>query len=533
MINASHVARMAAPLAVGWALAASAAAEDLQPVDREALRALFAEATAGAPGPVDQRLLNRLVRDDPAAAFILAFDAGDELTEATFTAERGVGANVRDGQSFSRYPRADLDGDGEWASHVPAREGGPQAQSCITCHAAPLPNGAGGVALNVAIDPVQLGDPALYLERNTLHLFALGGVQRVAEEMTAELQATAAELGARVCRTDASGEVALTAKDVAFGVLKALPERTAEGCRPRFDTNGVEGVDDDLVVRMFGWKGTHATIRDFARGAAHNELGLQATELVGDADGDHDGVTGELSVGDLTALTVYMAGLERPVSKLELAERGLLDLAPEERTAIETGERLFAEIGCASCHKPTMVVDDPVFREPSAHPDFAEKVLPSGVAAAAEGLTGATAITFDLTADQPNNRVVDGHGRELVLGTLERDDEGRAILRWYSDFRRHDMGPELADPMDAYGIGASVWPTRSLAGVGSTGPWLHDGHATTLDEAIRAHGGDAAASRAGYVALAPEDRADVVSFLENLVIVDLDPETEHAAHGAE
>ena len=82
-----------------------------------------------------------------------------------------------------------------------------------------------------------------------------------------------------------------------------------------------------------------------------------------------------------------------------------------------------------------------------------------------------------------------------MLGGYPRDAEGRAVIQRYSDSRLHDMGPGLADPIDAYGIGASVWPTRGLAGVGSTGPWLHDGRATTLDEAILAHGGEAADSR--------------------------------------
>lgn len=519
------------PIAVAMAVSAAVplAADEAEPVDHDALRASLADALASAPRPVDQATLNRLTARDPAMAFLFAFDAGDELTEATFTAERGVGANVRPGQNFTRYPRADLDGEGEWARHLPPREGGPQAQACVTCHAAPIPNGAGGVALNVAIDPLQEGDPARYLERNTLHLFALGAVQRVAEEMTTELQRAARALGARACTAGESVAIDLVAKEVGFGMLAATPEDTAEGCRPRFDTSGVEGVDEDLVVRMFGWKGTHASIRDFARGAAHNEMGMQAVELVGDMDGDHDGVTHELTVGDMTALTIYMAGLERPISKLELADHGLLELAREERTDIEAGAQRFTEIGCASCHKPTMVIEDPVFREPSAHPAFAETVLPSGAKAEAEGLAGATAVSFDLTADQPNNRVLDQAGRELALGTLERDAEGRAVLRWYSDFRRHDLGPGLADPVDAYGFGASVWPTRSLAGVGSTGPWLHDGRATTLEEAILAHGGEAAASRARFATLDDEARAQLVAFLENLVIVDLDPEAEHAA----
>ena len=89
------------------------------------------------------------------------------------------------------------------------------------------------------------------------------------------------------------------------------------------DTSRLDGIDADLVIRPFGWKGQEATIRSFTRNAAHNELGLQAVELVGSEDGDFDGVINELTVGDLTALAVYLAGLERPVSKIELADLDL------------------------------------------------------------------------------------------------------------------------------------------------------------------------------------------------------------------
>ena len=64
--------------------------------------------------------------------------------------------------------------------------------------------------------------------------------------------------------------------------------------------------------------------------------------------------------------------------------------------------------------------------------------------------------------------------------------------------------------------------TRSLAGVGSTGPWLHDGRATTLNEAILTHGGDATQSRDAYAALSTDVQVEIVTFLENLVIFQVD-----------
>lgn len=490
-----------------WILTATAVASS----------AIIGNSIAEEPPPVDQLMLNRMVEDNPLEAFLFAFEAGDELTEAEFTTERGVGAYVSSRVRFTRVPRADLTGSGEWSLHVPAREGGPNATSCIACHNAPAANGAGSVALNVMVDPLHIGQPSQYLERNTLHLFALGAVQRLAEEMTSQLHRQRDALADRVCSTGLPDSQDLTANGVGFGVLGARPGEGSP-CQIVFDTSRIEGVDADLVIRPFGWKGNHATIRAFTRGAAHNELGMQAVELVGDTDGDFDGVVDELTIGDLTALSIYMAALERPTSRIELADLGVVELGEDERGSILRGEQAFADIGCATCHVPSMTLRDPIFREPSSHPDFRESVLPNGDPAATHGLDPTRAIAFDLTEDQPNNYIERADGGMVHLGAFERTEDGGALIRWFSDFKRHDMGPDLADPVDAFGIGASVWPTRSLAGVGSTGPWLHSGHATTLHEAIVAHGGEASGSRNAYLAAPDDTRTDLIAFLDNLVI---------------
>ncbi len=490
---------------------------------------------AEVPEKLDQAVLNEKVKEDPGQAFLDAFDAGDELTEASFTVERGVGAKVsQDGRRFTRMPRADLQAFGEWTNHLPKREAGPVAQSCISCHSAPYANGAGPNPLNAIVDPLHSGDPAKYLHRNTPHLFALGAVQRIAEEMTAELKATEAKLEEEACKLNDRVSVQLAAKSVEFGTLAAKPmlDRETGTCVADYDRSGVEGVDEDLVVRMFGWKGSHATLRAFTRHAAHNELGMQAEELVGSHDGDHDGVTGELSVGDLTALTVYMAALERPVSKLELHRHGVLQLEPDEKARIELGEKKLAEAKCTGCHTPVMKVSTPIFSEPSLQDGFREEVFPSGQKTADAGLSADTAIWFDLTSDTPNNHVELPGGKIVNLGAFPKAEDGSALVAWYSDFKRHDMGERLADPVDVHGFGATVWPTASLAGVGSTGPWLHDGNATTLEDAILAHGGEAEESRMAYEALPENDRAALIAFLENLILIDLDPEEEEEEHSS-
>lgn len=467
--------------------------------------------------PVDQKDLNDIVLQKGATeAFLHAFEAGDELSEFTFTAARGVGAHVGEGRRFARFPRADLDGQREWTNHLPVREGGPNATSCIACHNQPVANGAGDIALNVLVDPAHTGDPSKFLERNTLPLMALSVPQRLAEEMSLELYAQRAAMFKQACE-EGAGETALSAKGVSFGALAAT-RISEDPCKLDVDFSGLEGVDEDLVIRPFGWKGNKATIREFTRGAAHNELGLQAVELIGDKDGDYDGVTNELTVGDMTALTLYMAGLERPVSKLELAELKLIELSEAERAAITKGEQSFAAARCGFCHVPEMRLDSPIFSEPSTTPGYFDAVFPSGADPRDEHLVSDLAIWIDLTVDQPNNRIKLADGEMVRLGSLPKDGEGGAIGNWFTDFKRHDMGADLADPDAPLGIGAQMWLTRSLAGVGSTGPWLHDGRATTLDDAIRMHGGDAETSREAYLALPDADRAALTAFLENLVI---------------
>ncbi|HET7737487.1 MAG TPA: di-heme oxidoredictase family protein, partial [Tepidiformaceae bacterium] len=128
---------------------------------------------------------------------------------------------------------------------------------------------------------------------------------------------------------------------------------------------------------------------------------------------------------------------------------------------------------------------------------------------------------------------------------VEAHPDGGAVIRMYGDLRRHHMGRHLADPaVPEVSITASFEPatvdgevvviaptaflTPELWGVGNTGPWLHDGRAGTLEEAIRLHGEDdpapigdpgrseAQEARDAFAALPVESRRSLLTFLTSL-----------------
>src|SRR5207249_7843166 len=85
----------------------------------------------------------------------------------------------------------------------------------------------------------------------------------------------------------------------------------------------------------------------------------------------------------------------------------------------------------------------------------------------------------------------------------------------YSDLLLHDMGPELADI--CLGLATpSEFRTEPLMGLRLLSRFLHDGRANTIEEAVRLHGGEAAAGRDRFKALSDRDRAALLEFLKSL-----------------
>ncbi|MFQ5411504.1 MAG: di-heme oxidoredictase family protein, partial [Phycisphaerae bacterium] len=85
----------------------------------------------------------------------------------------------------------------------------------------------------------------------------------------------------------------------------------------------------------------------------------------------------------------------------------------------------------------------------------------------------------------------------------------------YSDLLLHDMG-DLADGIVQGEASGSEFRTQPLWGLAATGPFLHDGRAVTVADAILAHSGEAKASRDAFAALSNAEQTDVVEFLLSL-----------------
>jgi CxxC motif-containing protein (DUF1111 family) len=58
--------------------------------------------------------------------------------------------------------------------------------------------------------------------------------------------------------------------------------------------------------------------------------------------------------------------------------------------------------------------------------------------------------------------------------------------------------------------------TSPLWGISQTAPYLHDGRASTIEDAIEGHDAEGAAARDVWRALSDDDRAALRAFLESL-----------------
>ncbi|MGH8679408.1 MAG: hypothetical protein ACREUQ_13790 [Burkholderiales bacterium] len=408
----------------------------------------------------------------------------------------------------------------------------PDSSSCASCHNEPAVGGAGsfhsnlfdpaadcvpvaGIFLNrdlhddvpPANRPCRPAAPptasngffGTFQERGSLGLFGSGAIELLAREMTQDMFALRDQAIAQAQAAGTDVVKPLVTKGVNFGSLTAHSDGTVA-------TGGVQGVSPDLVVRTMGRKGQNKSIRHFSIQAFNRHLGIQPQESVadfspGDPDPDQDGVSNEFTVGDMTAATVFMAAL--PVPRRA-------QVTGQLKKVVDRGDKLFEQVGCASCHIPELKLNSTIFCEPNplnTDGDFQDQ---------------SQKYCFDLakTSDVRGNLVV-GY-TDLKRHTI--CDPSRS----YDPITNHfcddpPVNPVVGtDPTGPGSFGSGDRPkyyqflTAKLWDVGNSGPWGHRNDLDTIYEAIVAHGGEATASIASYAALSSGDQLAVVKFLETL-----------------
>ena len=425
---------------------------------------------------LDKRNLQRLI------------EHGELLFDARFTTLDGAGRPMATQAIIptirKRPPRTTF-----------SRTAGLDANACSSCHNVPVIGGAGDFSANVFVsegfvqEDFDTTDPQFSNERNTNHLFGAGLVELLAREMSRDL-ADQRMHALQLARSSGSEvKQKLKSKGVSFGSLLALPDGTV-------DTRGVEGIDQDLVVRPFSHKGVMTSIRQFTINALNHHHGMQADERfgkrwTGETDFDADGYADEISDTHVSALVAWQAALAPP------GRRSLTNTVWQE--AAEKGEQLFAQIGCDGCHLPYLPLESLDFHDP-----------------------GPLDAAGTLRTDESDNRVY-----QLALldwaTALEQDEQGRYKVPLFGDLKRHAIADQQVaalgnELLSQRFVERNVFMTTELWGVASTAPYGHRGDMTTLAEVIDAHGGQARSSRDAWQNLTPEEQSSIVAFLKTLII---------------
>ena len=205
----------------------------------------------------------------------------------------------------------------------------------------------------------------------------------------------------------------------------------------------------------FGWKAEFASLDDFVRAACANELGLSnpaRAQATSLAKRDYQPKGVDLTDAQCVLIGDFLRELPAPVQ--------VVPPDPNGKARVENGSKQFAAIGCADCHTPD-------------------------------------------------------------LGPIKG---------FYSNLLLHDMGSDLASSTGYYGEPpappgssgedappiANEWRTPPLWGVADSAPYLHDGRANSLEQAIASHKGEASDVAARFSSLPRPDQDDLIAFLGTL-----------------
>ncbi len=259
------------------------------------------------------------------------------------------------------------------------------------------------------------------------------------------------------------------------GLIDSIPDETllklAQEQAERFPgIKGRVGRTVDGKVGRFGWRGQVATLRDFVLTACSMELGLQNAahpQAANPLDPRKTAGGNDLTPKQCNALIAFVASLPAP--------RQVAPANEYDADRLSHGAKLFEATGCAACHVRDVGDIEGIFSDLLLHdmgPGLEDPIpaFPERGAAAASATSG-------------NSAYYGGPGDLIV-----------------------EVPPRLR----------REWKTPPLWGVRDSAPYLHDGRARTIEQAIAAHGGEAERSAKNFGGLNYQERSHLVMFLNSL-----------------
>jgi len=362
---------------------------------------------------------------------------------------------------------------------------------CASCHEKPTPGGSSGLYRNFVLAGRRLD--GAFFAANTVPLFDCGTIDKPPEQRVVhpppESLAGAINGVVRIYgygddingRPDPESQIDVIAKrnPIPFYGVGLLAEIDAEEIRSRADPDDRDGDGISGRVNLvggfvgrFGRKAQTTSIEGFIRGPLYNHLGITSDPLTD-----------------------------------EQRSRLPVDSSDAATTALNwVGHALSAHAQAAAPGTPNCDLDDAP--DPELSPDDLFDLISWAMLLAAPRI------------EPLNDQRQRGLQRFDEAGCggchTPRLKSPRGPLPVYSDLLLHDMGPDLGDGTVQGEATGSEFRTQPLWGLAATGPYLHDGRASTIEEAIMAHGGEATAARDYFAAFDADQRADLIEFLMSL-----------------
>jgi len=232
----------------------------------------------------------------------------------------------------------------------------------------------------------------------------------------------------------------------------------------------------DGKIGRFGWKGQKAHLEDFVLAACAVELGLHVPgqEQSGVPNRpDYKALGQDLSEKECKSLTDYVASLRQPDESIPEN--------PKDAAYLAKGQDLFRQVGCAACHRPHLGDVKGIYSDLLLH-------------------------------DMGSDLVDSGSYANFVPNTAESEDSLQPI----PTLRSGMFSTSRLDTSKLVGATRSEWQTPPLWGVRDSAPYLHDGRAATLEQAIALHAGEASRSARQFFDLSQDQRLQLTLFLRSL-----------------